>query len=277
MADEFLAFLLAGLFLLGTGLLFVSAITPTAPVEPEKTTVFETGFDVAYASERQAIDVGGKELFNGVFFGSNELEQHVEAEGLESLSVQFTVVGTNNLGPLEIKVNGKTAARGDFAAGDYSIDIGRELLSDKMDIELKPSSSLWKIWAPNMYRLKNVKLETKSLFFGKKESMFLLGGELDDFGEARLEFVMDENIGMMKVEVNDRQVFSDFLKNQHSIELAKTDLKKGENRIEIIPEKNSRFSGVARMVMFSKEAAAPQPQQEQARFRSLSMFEAADP
>jgi len=274
--DEFLVFLLVGLFLLLFGLLMVFNIGPVGEEERRtNTTIFETQFDAAYVSKVQEASLGSKKLYNGLFFGSNEITRHVETQGAQNMTISFSVASSNNLAPLEIMVNGKRVMQGNYAIGDYTVDVPGEMLSDKMNIQVRPWSSLWKIWAANEYNVKNVRLELRSLYFGKKESAFLLSSD-QEFDEARVELVMDKNIGSMKVELNDKEVFSGFARDLQSIKLNQTVIRLGENKLEIIPNKNSRFSGTARVVVFSGEPQKAEGQQRTVSYRPLSVL-AMDP
>ncbi len=203
------------------------------------------------------------------------MKKHVETQGAQNMTISFSVAGTNNLMPLEVTVNGRKVAQSNYAIGDYSVNVPSEMLSDKMDIQIKPWSSLWKIWAPNQYNVKNARLELRSLYFGKEESAFLLAAG-QEFDEARIELVMDKNIGSMKVELNDKEVFSGFAKDLQSIKLSEEDMKIGENRLEIIPNRNSRFAGTARVVIFSAGPKVEEQRVSTARFQPLSVL-AVDP
>lgn len=251
MADEFLLFLAAGMFLLFIGLALVLNIGPPAAEGNATFTVFETPVQAAYFSERKEADIGGMRLFSGLLFGSNSMRHHEEAEGLKDISISFTVKNSNGLGPLEIWVNGKKARAGNYAPGEYRVEIDQSFLGNKTDIEIRPSSSLWRIWAPNIYELKDVTVEAKSLSFGKQEFLFVAGADIDSFDAARIELVLDRNVGSLDLQLNDRTVFSGYVRNQDSIRIGKEDLKSGRNMLEIIPSQNSRFSGIARIVMFS--------------------------
>ena len=275
MADEFLAFLAAGIFILVVGLLLVGA-TFDAKQQKESITVFESGFNISYLSQNEELDLPARKLENGLFFGSDEIRQHIEIQGIEKLIITFEVASTNNLAPLEITINDKVVERDEFAVGMHKIEIFPEFLSDSMDVEIRPMSSLWKIWAPTTYTIRNAQIEVRSLFFGKKEFTFLIGPD-EDFDEARIEFVMEKNVGGLVVELNDKQIHSGFLKNEQSIDLSKGDLNRGENKLEIIPRANTAISGTARVVIFSGETKKKTEKSGSGSYEPLFSLQGLDP
>jgi len=253
MPDEFLITVAVGIGLLLI-LLVITNLVFVKPPEKELVTVSSVielgGFKATYVKGTKIHELGSKEVSNGIFFGESKIKYYFEAPEIESAVIKFRVTRTNNLAPLSVRVNNKLVEQRLYAVGDYTVNVPKELLNESMTVELAAQSSLWQIWAPNIYNLRDVEITVKAFSFEPAEFQLDLAEEFITFKEARIEFSLEENVGRVAVVVNDKEIFNDFVRNEQSIALTKEQLKVGTNKIKIVPALGSRFLGIARAVVF---------------------------
>lgn len=271
--EEFVIFLIAGLVVLAALLVLFGGVAGIEPISiiPGEGVVsnisgavlvgpkdvdahkqYEMDLNVSYIKGEEIYSLEGKELSNGLLFGSNSIKYHLEAEGIDSLTVNFRVVRTNSYAPLTIKVNNKIAHEKIYYPGDCSISIGKEFLSEDMVIEIGASSSGWKIWAPNVYLIDDVELRVKSYLLRTNEFKFSLLEEYNNFEQGRVYLQLDENMGNFIAELNDRIIYSGIVSDYKTIEFNKSILKSGENSLMMEADLNSLFRGKAILTIFYK-------------------------
>ncbi len=253
--DEYLATILIGITVLLAMLIIFNLEFITGPAAgKELVTVskaFEFGdFKATFVKGTKTHDLADKEIYNGVFFGENKIKYHFEAPEIEETTVKFTVARSNNLGPLSVWVNGQLVEQRNYAVGEYTVKVPKEFLNDSMTVEISAMSSLWQIWAPNLYDVRDVNIIVKSFAFEPVDFELALGEEYITFQEGRIEFSLEENVGRMAVLVNDKEIFSDYARNEQSVVFKKEDMKVGTNKIRIVPSLGSRFLGTVRAVVF---------------------------
>jgi hypothetical protein len=166
--------------------------------------------------------------------------------------VNFRIAKTNSYAPLVIKINNKIANEKVYYPGYASISIDKKFLSEDMIIEISAASSGWKIWAPNLYSLKDVELKVKSYLMDASEFKFTLLDEYNSFEQGKIDLQLDENIGKLIIELNDRVIYSDIVSNYKTIGFNKTALKSGENSLVMKADLNSLFKGKAVLTVFYK-------------------------
>lgn len=193
-------------------------------------------------------DIQGKELKSGALFGSNDIVYTVSGDDISRAWLDFTVTETNMLEPLTILVNGKMIRSEKFTAGDHRIDIPE--VSDVMEIRIVPVSSAFKIWAPTLYRLENVKVSIDRLSQEKTEYFFDIGDELDTLENARIDFSFSKAVGNIRILVNDNEIFNGPMRRQDYAEFGKLLLHRGTNTLAIIAGDQAVVEGSAVMNIF---------------------------
>lgn len=173
--DELYAFLFAGLFILLMLFVFFggSETGPYIPYENESTGEYnwktiELG-NIALEEQR----VEKKELLDEVFEVSNgillrkapykrmfEVEDYI-LENLDNATLSFVVENTNSYGGLYITLNNDTLLKKPVPLGKYTLNINP---IEENFLEFKACSSGWKIWAPTVYIISNLSIETDYSF-----------------------------------------------------------------------------------------------------------------
>ena len=213
---------------------------------------YDMDLNVSYIKGEELYPLESMELSNGLFFGSNSIKYNLKTEGIDSLTVDFRIVKTNSYAPLVIRINNRIAHEKVYYPGYAFISIDPQFLSDDMLIEIEAASSGWKIWAPNVYSIEGVELRLKSYLQNTNEFRFTLLEEYDNFEQGKIDLQLDENMGNLIVEMNDKIIYSDVVSNYRSIGFNKTSLKSGENALIIKADMNSFFVGSASLVIFYK-------------------------
>ena len=254
MADDFVVFLGAGLAIMAVLIAAFSATVTGVGFGDDfitSTKIIELGdFDASYIDAVTLRDLGGRNLTSGLFFGDQTSAYTFTENGIRDATLRFTVVRSNELAPLAIHVNGHLVQSNVLAPGEYEIIVPREFLNESMKIELIPISSSWQIWAPTLYELHDIVIETRSFTFKDAVFDFVLLDEFRNFDEGRLDIVFTENFGALTIEINDQEAFNGFTQRQMTLDLDKDLLTEGINTLEFKPNVNSKFSGSATIIVF---------------------------
>ncbi|MFC2143452.1 hypothetical protein ACFLQN_03565 [Candidatus Aenigmatarchaeota archaeon] len=211
---------------------------------------FET-MEIALGSDEFDHELGNKELYSGALFGDNEFIFEVTEE-TDTLEISFKVVRTNSLAPLIIKMNGDVIERRVFNLGEYTFTINGPIESGTK-IEIVPESSTWKIWAPNLYELSEIKFSTTTFARTSKGAVFSMLDEYDYFKEARVEFITERSYGAIDVVLNGETIYHGALSDIHTIQFGKDKIIKGENKIEFIADEQSVAIGTINLIIFYEE------------------------
>ncbi len=258
-SNEFTYFLVAGLMILA--ILLVIFNTGVQVVKKNTTTSGQQGFveavktfSIPYVAasdtyQSYAINLGDKELKNGLLFGDEKINYEINKNALQAASVRFTVTSNNGLGKMMIKVNNTVIANRKFDPGNYEISIDPSMLSDKTDIEISVESSYWRIWAPSLYKLADVTIKYSSFNNDFSQYKFYLGNEFNNLEFAKIDLNLNNSIGNLIVYLNGNIVWNSPTANVQSINLDKTKLLYGDNIITFKGSPNSFFAGSARIVV----------------------------
>ncbi len=260
--NEFVYFLVVGLMILAILLAAFSAYVGTCTSDrcPENKTrnlgiieavkvFYIPAFAASDVLQANSIDLGDKELKNGLLFGEEKITYELRKSGLQAASVKFTVLSNNDIGKLIISVNGKIIESRVFDPGDYEISIDSSMLSEKAVIEVFPESSFWRIWAPNLYKLSDVTVNYASFENDFSQFRFYLGEEYLNLQFSKIDLNMTENVGTLVVDINGINVWESPVADLQSIRLDKSDLRLGDNIITFKAGDNSMFSGSAAVVV----------------------------
>ena len=266
MGDEFALFLVIGLAVLAVLLVATNSffITPQEPVvfpvpnvsegdvrlvglHGEEARRVET-VNFAVGTEMLGQQVEGKRLFSGLLFGDSEFTFET-TEDTDALTLTFSVVQTNDLGRLFIKLNNELIEGRRFPTGEYTFTVNGPVPAGSR-IVIVPESSSWQIWAPTLYVLTNIRVSTTSYAQQANEFRFTLTEEYDFFTNARLEIRRADSYGRVAVRLNGNQMYYDFLGATTVLEFGRDKLVRGENVLRIEAEAESAAAGSADLVVF---------------------------
>ena len=211
-------------------------------------------FNVSYLSGSYQNVIGGKTLFNGLMFGSSQMDIHTEVPtDTVGTRLEFDVGTTNGYGAIEINVNGKTIEKKKYEMGHYSVNIPKDLLENSNTIKLIPESSYWRIWAPTYYEISNVTVVSDTLSFNGFETYFnVYQKEFDKMNAARLDTLISHSEGYLVVEINRHVIFDGVPHNDELIAINKSYLKVGMNQLILKTRENGKICGNALLVIVYK-------------------------
>jgi len=206
--------------------------------------------DTSYLSSEKITSALDKNIFSGLLFGSNSLKIDLtrSPDHLGSY-IEFDVQDTNNYGALVIKLDGNIIARDYYGIGNHKVLL--ENISENSRVEIYAESSLWKLWAPAQYNLRNIKVVEKSLYLRPQEFSFMLYDEYNTMTQAFINLNLDTHVGELITEVNKNEVYRDVVTGpKKTIVVDKTPFVKGENIITFRSEQNSNFTGSASITVY---------------------------
>jgi hypothetical protein len=255
--SEFVYFLVGGLIILaillaifGTGADIGTCGTRACPPKQPQQGIIEVvkTFDIpewraSNLLQRMSTDEVDKIIFNGLLFGEDKIRYDLSKTNLQDVRISFTVKSTNYYGRLLVRVNDQLLEARPFDPGQYEIVVPAELISDHMVIEIAAESSAWRIWAPTVYVLENIKIAFTSYFSETSQFKFYLGEEYLNLEFAKVDVVLSENTGTLLVDINGRNIWTSPVANAQSIVLEKSDLRLGDNIIKFRAAPDSKFRG----------------------------------
>ncbi len=259
MADDFMLFLAGGLAIIGILVVvfgagcgqfgcFASASTPqptgkyyTSPVfvgraEFETVETLYTHFDANNYIQTNVYSVGSRRITNGLLFGLSSVK--VDLGNSEYTTVSFDVTSTNKYGAVLIKVDENIIVKQLLDEGHYEFTLpaGRY-------IEIMPENSEWRIWAPAVYDLQNLKVTASS--YPKDGTSFTFGLEnLSEIESVRLDFHLNSNAGLMVIKLNGDVVYDGAVNNDQSVYIDKSRLD-DVNILSFSAREDSKFDGRA--------------------------------
>lgn len=242
--DVFAAFLIGGLIIIAalallSGFLNLSEQTPVKTFTAKSVT-FAINFSISNLKENRIIELGKKELINGLLFGSNSLVYNITPRP-EEAALSFDVVRTNRYAPLTIAANNKVLESKRLGIGKYSFPLN---VNDTL-ITIVPESSSWKIWAPALYELDNTRISVGNFRNETKEFDFDLKKEFENFQFGNLVLLLTANAGKLFAELNGNVIYADIAVSGKSIPINKTFIRQGQNTLVLRADKNSHLAGDA--------------------------------
>ncbi|MEM7827015.1 MAG: hypothetical protein QXQ40_02210 [Candidatus Aenigmatarchaeota archaeon] len=231
----------------------VMLVGPKA-VEVWRTVEFKE-LNTSYGSEEIIYSIADNRLFNGLLFGANKIEikSKVDLKTTIGAYLSFDVKDTNSYGSLIIKVNGNTINQSRFEIGNHKLIINKSLLKEENIIEVIPTSSNWKIWAPTVYDLKNMQFVHQELYSHQNSFSFIVyEAEYNSLVNKHGKILLDltERRGRLKIILNGKEVFSgEVERSTKAIDFDQSYLKLGENSIEFVAE-DGRFQGYAGLTLY---------------------------
>lgn len=204
--------------------------------------IFSFNVDAENVQETRVAELGTQSTENGLLFGKKDIEYRITGKDPNSLFIGFEVTKTNELEPLIIKINDHVVHSAVLEQGQYGF-LFNENLDKEMLITISAVSSSWRIWAPNLYELKDIKISVTD-FADKQQSvpMVIEENELDTMQSARLDLNLVKAAGKLRITMNGEDIFSGIPLNAESIPLGKKHLQE-ENTLNFYALKNSDFEG----------------------------------
>lgn len=248
---EFLLFLVVGLAVLGILLVVFNlqygpptgaATLPFgSPIFVGKQT-FENvetlyaSFDANNFLQSTAYSLGARRVSSGLLFGATSIK--LDLGEAQSVFVSFDTANTNGYGPLIIKVDGNIVVQDylDIGHYEYALPAGRQL-------EIAAGSSEWRIWAPALYDLDNVKI-TANVYPRDISTFTFKVDEPNKIESARIDFSLDSNAGALLLKLNGDTVYDGAVNSKQSVFVDKSKL----NELNILTfdaRPDSRFAGRA--------------------------------
>ncbi len=240
--DELYAFLFAGLFILLMLFVFFGGprIEPYTPLENGSTGEFnwkiiELG-DVALEEqkvEKKEILDGLFKIRNGIFSGKPPYKRRFEVEkyileNLDNATLSFTVKDTNNYGKLYVILNNETLVKKSAPLGKYTLNMAP---IEENYLEFKAGSSGWKIWAPTVYIISNLSIETDYSFKEIPRYEFFISEYIyKNFYECKLQFDFIESNEKFNISLNNQTEYNGIPDSRVNVIKLKN-IKEGKNLI----------------------------------------------
>ena len=242
--DVFVTFLIGGLIIIAALALLSGFLNLSEQMSVKtfttKSIAFAINFSINNLKENSIIELGKKELINGLLFGSNSLVYNITPRP-EDASLSFDVVRTNRYAPLTIAANNKVLESKRLGIGKYNFPLN---VNDTL-ITIVPESSSWKIWAPALYELDNTRIYVGNFRNQTKEFNFDLEKEFENFQFGNLVLLITSNEGKLFAELNGNVIYADIAVSGKSIPINKTFTRQGQNTLVLRADKNSRLAGDA--------------------------------
>lgn len=260
MADEFVYFLVAGLVIIailmtvfgfGTGIgccgtgystSFGGFTSPmfigTASFEDVET--LYASFDANNFLETGVYNLGARKTTSGLLFGVTSIKTDIGKSQL--IYASFDVVNTNGYGPLIIRVDGRVVVNTPLDIGHYEFSLG-----SGEHVEIEAGNSEWRIWAPTIYELQDVRITANTYPRDISTFTFKLNDPEKVTG-ARIDFSLNENAGSLLLRLNGNTVYNGAVNSRQSIYLDGSHFS-DTNMIIFDALEDSRFSGRATIAL----------------------------
>jgi len=212
--------------------------------------------DTSYMSNEIVINVPDKDLFSGLLFGSNSIKIHVtKPDDFVGAYLEFDISDTNSYGRLTIKMNNKVIENKVMYIGHYKVPISQ--IDEETIIKIEPESSLWKLWAPTTYYLRNIKLVIQRLKEHHQQKPFIIyENEFENLTRGWIDFNFDKYKGTLIIYLNGNEIYNDIVTGpKHRVMIDKDNFVPEENLLEFRSGENSNFTGTASLTIwyFKKE------------------------
>lgn len=267
MADDFMLFLVGGLAIIGILVVVFGAgcgefgcFTAygtqkgvvgkyyTSPIfvgraEFEAVETIYTHFDADNYVQTKVYNVGSRRITNGLLFGSSSVK--VDLGYSEYTTVSFDVTSTNKYGSILIKVDENVIVKELLDEGHYEF-----VLPAGRYIEIMPENSEWRLWAPAVYDLQNLKVTASA--YPRDGTTFTFGLEnLSEIQSVRVDFYLDSNAGLIVMKLNGNVVYDGAVNSVQSVYIDKSMLD-DVNILVFEAREDSKFSGRATLAITRK-------------------------
>ncbi|MFH0837488.1 MAG: hypothetical protein V1870_05130 [Candidatus Aenigmatarchaeota archaeon] len=184
-------------------------------------------FDVSTTSEKMVVR---DDVFNGVLFGDNSIKLNGYVKDLT-----LDVMSTNGYGNLVVMTNDGQSKE---VVLDKELDLGQYVLPLDNDgtVEIKTTSSGWKIWAPSVYYIQvDADLLDEKIWTSDFDAEANVTG-------VDLKLYFTSYSGKLRVRVNDKIVLERTVRQEETISLDKSYLE-DTNKVVIDAWDGSSFRG----------------------------------
>ena len=147
--------------------------------------------DFEISGERRTLVFSGGEVKNGLLFGETRLRY--EAENPSKLRI--TIDSENNMGDLVVFAAGREISRQRLPRGVHEFSLPQ--LRGQQLIELAAESSEWKVWAPTLYQISKVEIES-----AHAQESFIFALDARRFERGTIELDMRSLAGQIEVLLN---------------------------------------------------------------------------
>lgn len=198
--------------------------------------------------EKEILSIDRKEVANGIF-KKEPLKFNFFLKEPGNGKLNFEVMATNSYGNLLVFLNGKPIFNSKISEGQ-SLDLELKNLAQGFnELEIVPSSSGLKFWAPALYIIRNLKLFAEDKDFHNFTKQFSVKDyELRGFDRAELSFFIERAIRdePLKIAVNKKEIFSQRVVARAMpytiiFQSQEAGLKVGENLLEVFTGRNSEY------------------------------------
>ncbi len=228
----------------------ISTAIAVGPQQFSAIRTFTFTFDASNLREARAIALDNQTLQNGVLFGEHGLRYRLLVKEPSRLDVSFKVVKSNELEPLVLQVNGRTVSSSIYGPGEYTIRVDNSLLSEDMLVSMNAASSGWRIWAPNLYELQDIRLDAEGYQEKASNFIFSLGNESRTFTFGKVDIALLKNVGRLNVTLNYNRLYSAPPSTAVSFQFLKSDLQEGDNVLGIAADKDAEFKGTGVITIY---------------------------
>lgn len=257
MANDFVYFLVGGLVIIGAMMAFFGSsfdygqatgstlLGVGSPIfvganNFDDVETLAASFEANNYLESKLFDVGSRRLSNGLLFGSENLE--VDVGNAEFVSVSFDVINTNSYGALVVRLDDNVVFEQLLDVGHYEYVFG-----PAHKVKLEARNSEWRIWAPAIYDIENVRVSAN--VYPRDISTYTFRvNEPEKVQEARIDFSLYDNSGTLIVKLNGDTIYNGAVNQKQTIYLDRSKLD-GLNILTFDAGQDSRFAGLATIAM----------------------------
>ena len=253
MADEFILFLVGGLAIMGMLFVvfgfggvgyagqsgfnnyFVTTPVLVGNVPTDSVETLTASFTADNYLRTNVYDLGARRISNGLLFGDAPVRVNISDS--EFTRISFDVTKTNGYGDLMIKMDGSVVKQQPLSEGHYEFDLG-----SGHTVEVQAESSEWKVWAPALYELDNLRISAS--VYPREKTTYAFDTNTADVQSVRMDFYMTSNAGQLLVKMNGDTVYTGAINNEQSIYLDKSRLDR-VNLMDFEALQDSKFDGRA--------------------------------
>lgn len=250
MADEFVYFMVGGLAIIG--ILFVvfgfsgvgfagqsgfNNVYYTSPVligvvPVDSVQTLSASFTADNYIRNDAFDLGQRKISNGLLFGDTPVRLSIDSQFTK---VAFDVTKTNGYGDMIFRMDGNIVDRETLAEGHYEFDLGAGKV-----LEIQAENSEWRMWAPAVYELDNLRVIASN--YPNERTTYAFDTNRADVNAVRFDFHMLSNAGRLVVKLNGNTIYDGAINDEQSINVDPS-LLDNTNILTFDAGQDSKFEG----------------------------------
>jgi hypothetical protein len=256
---EFIPVLIAAVLLFVGLLLAFGAVTvpppyQPPPVEEPRHIILGEDFTVGYVrAEQELVNVSGT-VSQGLLAAEDKrlAFELARPQDVTTARIYLHINDSNHYGPFVMILNGEEIYRGFPYPGDHTIELSKELLRERNELEISAGSSGWRFWAPTVYIFSaQIVIDWRPAL--EREFTFNLTGE--DIAKAeggRLVVYVEsrQGTGYLTVKLNDRVLYSGIRRSIVS-SFPPERFRHGPNELELSAPAGTRYViDLAKIIIF---------------------------